>query len=152
MTVRSIDAVVNGFVRHAMFMAFGVKVREHQGDLLRRPAQMQEMLHHAQHQSVGVMLGLRTGLTTAMPARLLGADARVAVCLAIAPKLPADRAGRPLENPRHGTDAVALLLQAGDCNPVFSVKVRIAFRCVFHVHTLLELGVLHFTFESAHVY
>ncbi len=26
----------------------GLEVREHQGDLLRRPAQVQEMLHHAQ--------------------------------------------------------------------------------------------------------
>ena len=84
-----------------------------------------------------------------MLARLLGADARVAVCLAIAPKLPADRARRPLKHPRHGTDAVVLLPQAGDCNPVFSLKVCIAFCCFFHVHTLLELGVLHFTFESA---
>ncbi len=47
-----IDAVADGFVRHAKLMAIGVDARQCQGNLLGRPALSQQVLHKVKQDSV----------------------------------------------------------------------------------------------------
>jgi hypothetical protein len=61
----------------------------------------------------GMKFTQRTGLKTTCPATAMCHRAAIMAILAVAPKRPADGAGRPLEGFSHRPDAIGLLMETG---------------------------------------
>jgi len=72
-----IDAVVDGFVRHAKLMALGADARQCQGNLLWRPALSQQVLHEVKQDGLGMQFTHRAALSATVLAALLGRSAAV---------------------------------------------------------------------------
>jgi len=144
-----VDAVVDGFVRHAVVMPLRVQARERQGDLLGRPTQAQEVLDGAERDRVDVQFTQGTCLHATVAAGLLREGARVvAGSSAVSLELPAEGAGAAMEHARHGKQAVALLLEAGQCDAVFGLELGMGWGAGQHGWTL-QGRALRFRFESA---
>lgn len=119
-----------------MLMAFGVDARQCQGNLLGRPAIPQKVAHHGQQDGVRVQFTSWTRPLSAVQASLLRLDAGVLTLGTVAPELPADGAGRTVQDTGHGANAVALLFQAGQCHTIFWLELVVVFVAGAHLVTL----------------
>lgn len=131
-----IDAVVNGFVRHAKLMVLGVDARQCQGNLFGRPALSQQMLHDVKQDGVVMQFTHRAALSVAVLAGLLSRGAAVLAGRGVATKLSADGAGRTTENAGDLTHAVVLLPEAGEGHAVFGLEQAVGFGLLLHRLTL----------------
>lgn len=108
-------------------MAFGVDACQCHGNLLWRPAQLQEMLDNSKQNGVGVQLGLRACVPTALHTTALGSGAAVLPMAGVAGDFAADGAGCSAQYLCNGPDAKVQLAQTGQSQAVFRLELLIRF-------------------------
>lgn len=131
-----VDAVVDGLVRHAVRVALGVDARQCQGNLLGRPAQTQAMAHHAEQHALSIELASRASQHATLAAAIMRWGAGVVSIAGVTPQLAADGCRRASKYAGNGSDAQALLVQAGKGHSVFRLELAVGSRNVWHLLTL----------------
>ena len=99
------------------------------------------MFDGAKQNALGVQFIQRASLSAPMPASVLCGDAGVLAGRAVALQLAAEGAGRAVEQARHGMNAVALLLQAGEGDAVLRLELGVVPGARQHRWTLQVAGV-----------
>lgn len=117
-------------------MAGGIQACQCQGNLLRRPAQPQQMDYQGQQNRLGMQLDRWPAATSALQGQILGMCAAVATGAGIALQLPADGCWGAVQLPRDGAYAVVLLPQAGNRDAVFRLELVIVRGGAWHLRTL----------------
>ena len=128
-----VDAVVDGFVRYAVLMPFGVDLCHDQGDLLGRPASLQQTPYDLEQHGVGVQFTRRTSLRATT---LAACCAGVRLACGVATQLTADGAGRAAKHARDLTHAAVLLPEAGEGHAVFGLELVVGSGFGRHLRTL----------------
>lgn len=107
-------------------MAFGVDACQCEGNLLRRPALTQKMMHHTKQDALTMQLLGGPALSASLAATGGGDLAGVACVLGIALELSRDGTGRAFEPQSNLRERVLLVEQRGDGHAFFGLKLLIA--------------------------
>jgi len=96
------------------------------------------MTDNIKRHRAGMQFTERTSLATTCLTAAMRHPAAIMAILAIAPKLPADGAGRPLEGFSHRPDAIGLLMETGQRHAFFRLELSVRFGSWIHLMTLLD--------------
>lgn len=148
-----VQRVVDRLVREPSAGVVGMHALECGRDLLGRPHPRQHRQHLLLEPRRCRQPVARMGLCSAAPAHRLGGTAGVAASGAgVELDLSAEGRGRPCQCSGDPVDALALLQQAGDRQPVFGLQLVVASRALLHggkPYLTGFSGALYFRLESA---